>query len=66
MRGEAWFYVADNDIFPETFINFLSFDPEQRETFLSLHADLLTAGYWRNVQERLATGEVLEILPYGS
>ena len=66
MRGEEWFYVGEHDVFPETFLNFLSFNPEQRELFLRLHADLLTAGFWRNVQERLATGEVLEILPYGS
>ena len=26
MRGEAWFYVGENDVFPETFINFLAFD----------------------------------------
>ena len=30
MRGEAWFYVADNDVFPETFINFLAFSEAQQ------------------------------------
>ena len=64
MRGEAWFYVADNDVFPETFIRFLSFTDAQREALLKLHGEVLTAQFWRNVQARLKEGEVLEVLPY--
>jgi isocitrate dehydrogenase kinase/phosphatase len=64
MRGEAWFYVADNDVFPETFINFLAFNDEQRAALLRMHAEILTAAYWRGVQQRLSEGEVLEVLPY--
>ena len=66
MRGEAWFYVADNDVFPETFLTFLAFDPAQRETFIKAHGELLTADFWRQVQRRLTEGEVLEVLPYHS
>jgi isocitrate dehydrogenase kinase/phosphatase len=64
MRGESWFYVADNDVFPETFINFLSFSDEQRAAFLKFHGEILTADFWRHVQQRLTDGEVLEVLPY--
>jgi isocitrate dehydrogenase kinase/phosphatase len=64
MRGEAWFYVADNDVFPETFIRFLSFTDSQRDVLLRMHGEILTAHFWRNVQERLKEGEVLEVLPY--
>lgn len=64
MRGESWFYVADNDVFPETFINFLSFSDEQRAAFLRVHGEILTADFWRHVQQRLTEGEVLEVLPY--
>jgi isocitrate dehydrogenase kinase/phosphatase len=64
MRGEAWFYVAENDIFPETFINFLAFSDEQRATFMRVHAEVLTAEFWRNVQERIKGEEMLEVLPY--
>jgi isocitrate dehydrogenase kinase/phosphatase len=64
MRGEAWFYVADNDVFPETFINFLAFSDEQRAAFMHVHGEILTAAFWRGVQERLAEGDVLEVLPY--
>ena len=64
MRGEAWFYVADNDVFPETFINFLAFSDAQRAAFERVHGEILTADFWRGVQQRLAEGEVLEVLPY--
>jgi isocitrate dehydrogenase kinase/phosphatase len=64
MRGEAWFYVADNDVFPETFIRFLSFTESQKEALLRMHGEILTAQFWRHVQERLKEGEVLEVLPY--
>jgi isocitrate dehydrogenase kinase/phosphatase len=64
MRGETWFYVADNDVFPETFLTFLAFDDMQREVFLKAHGEVLTAEFWRQVQRRLREGEVLEVLPY--
>jgi len=64
MRGEAWFYVGDNDVFPETFINFLGLNDAQRAALLRMHGEILTAGFWRGVQQRLADGEVLEVLPY--
>src|SRR5579863_891204 len=64
MRGEAWFYVAENDVFPETFINFLAFDEPQRAALLRLHGEILTAAFWRGVQQRLRAGEVVEVLPY--
>lgn len=64
MRGEPWFYVADNDVFPETFIRFLSFTDSQRDALLRMHGEILTAHFWRHVQERLKEGEVLEVLPY--
>ncbi len=64
MRAESWFYVADNDVFPETFINFLGFDDELRALFLHAHGEILTADWWRGVQERLRGGQVLEVVPY--
>jgi isocitrate dehydrogenase kinase/phosphatase len=64
MRDEAWFYVHDNDVFPETFIRFLAFDDAQREAFMRMHGEVLTADFWRGVQQRLAEGEILEVVPY--
>lgn len=64
MRAEAWYYVADNDVFPETFINFLAFDEAQKAAFLRVHGEILTAEWWRQVQQRHQDGDVLEVLPY--
>lgn len=64
MRAESWFYVADSDVFPETFINFLAFDDAQRAAFMRVHGEILTASFWRGVQQRHAEGELMEVLPY--
>jgi isocitrate dehydrogenase kinase/phosphatase len=64
MRGEAWFYVGENDVFPETFINFLAFNDSQRAALLRVHGEIVTARFWRGVQQRLRDGEVVEVLPY--
>lgn len=64
MRAESWFYVGDADVFPETFINFLGFDDELKELFLKYHGEILSAQFWRSVQQRVQQGEVLEVLPY--
>lgn len=64
MRSEAWFYVADNDVFPETFLNFLAFSDAQRQLFVHSHGDLLEADFWRGIQKRVREGDILEILPY--
>ena len=64
MRAGPWFYVGPHDVFPEQFIQFLSFRENIREIFLEHHADLLTAEFWANLKIRHASGEVLEVLPY--
>ena len=64
MRAESWFYVADNDVFPETFLNFLGFEGRLRDVFLDRHGEILEGGWWRALQERLRSGDVVEVLPY--
>ena len=64
MSAEPWFYVGENDVFPETFIRFMAFDATQRAALLGTHAEIFTAAYWRAVQRRLIRGEALEVLPY--
>ena len=54
MRAESWFYVADNDVFPETFLQFLGIEGRLREVFLEKHGEILTAAWWRDLQQRLA------------
>lgn len=64
MRARPWFYVGPQDIFPEQFIQFLSFTDDVRQAFLGHHADLLTPEFWVDLKARHESGEVLEVLPY--
>lgn len=64
MRAGAWFYVGPHDVFPEQFIQFLSFKEPVRQAFLEHHAELLTAEFWAKLKIRHQSGEVLEVLPY--
>lgn len=64
MRAESWFYVGETDVFPETFLKFLGFEGRVREVFLEKHGEILEAGWWRALQERLSSGDLVEVLPY--
>jgi isocitrate dehydrogenase kinase/phosphatase len=64
MAADAWFYVGESDVFPETFLNFLGFDAHLKKVFLDAHAEIVTAEWWRGIQQRLREGDLLEVLPY--
>jgi isocitrate dehydrogenase kinase/phosphatase len=64
IRGEPWFFVDEHDVFPEEFLQFLGLPPELERVFLAAHGDLLTAAYWREIQQRLRAGEIVHIFPY--
>jgi isocitrate dehydrogenase kinase/phosphatase len=64
MRAEAWFHVNENDVFPETFMQFLGFDAQLKELFLKVHGEIVSADWWRGIQQRLVEGDVMEVLPY--
>lgn len=64
MSAETWFYVGENDVFPEQFISFLGFGDELRTFFMDWHSEILTATYWRNLQTQHRLGKVLDVLPY--
>jgi isocitrate dehydrogenase kinase/phosphatase len=62
--GEPWFYVGEDDVFPEEFLPFLGFQDGLRQAFLSAHAELLTPAFWRRMQESHRAGEIVDIFPY--
>jgi len=66
MLADTWYYVGENDIFPEEFIRFLSMNDELKAEFMKYHKDLLTAEYWRQVQQQHLRGEVSLVVPYTS
>ncbi len=66
MAAEPWFSVRESDIFPEEFRSFLGLKGELREVFESRHSEIFEAGFWRSIQDRIAAGELIDILPYGN
>lgn len=57
-------YIGPNDIFPEEFIKFLALDEKLRRSFITVHGDLLTAAWWREVKRRRMRGEITQVIPY--
>ena len=64
MAGEPWFFVGENDVFPEEFLPFLGLDDSAREAFLSQHRDLLTVAFWAGMQTQHRAGHVPDVFPY--
>jgi isocitrate dehydrogenase kinase/phosphatase len=62
--AEPWFFVGEQDVFPEEFRAFLVPPGEVRDAFLEAHGDLLGVEFWQRVQRRLAGGEVVDVFPY--
>ena len=50
--------------FPEEFRNFLGVRGELRSVLERHHGDLFGVRFWRRVQDRVRSGEVIEIFPY--
>ncbi len=64
LAGEPWFYVGENDVFPEEFRTYLRMPRGLNEAFVERHADLFELRYWREMQARLHNGEVVDVFPY--
>ncbi len=64
LASETWFYVADNDVFPEQFENFLGMSEGLKALFMEHHGDLLSAAYWRDIQQRLEVSDAQPFSPY--
>jgi isocitrate dehydrogenase kinase/phosphatase len=62
--AEPWFFVGEQDVFPEEFNAFLVPPGELRDAFIEAHRDLLDIAFWQGAQRRLAQGEVVDVFPY--
>jgi isocitrate dehydrogenase kinase/phosphatase len=66
MAAEPWFYVDENDVFPEELINFIELSGSLRTEFLKHHADLFDVDFWQQTQTKIRAGELPHIFPYPS
>ncbi|UCV02570.1 bifunctional isocitrate dehydrogenase kinase/phosphatase [Dechloromonas denitrificans] len=64
MSGEVWYAVGKNDVFPEEFSTFLLASPTLRKVFHNYHADLLSAKFWQDAQQKIRQGHVEDFFPY--
>jgi isocitrate dehydrogenase kinase/phosphatase len=64
IAAEPWFSVRENDIFPEEFLQFLSFPKPALAALLQHHGEIFRADFWRAVQRQIRAGEVPEVFPY--
>lgn len=64
MSGEVWYAVGKNDVFPEEFSTFLLASPTLRKVFHKHHADLLSAKFWQDAQQKIRQGHVEDFFPY--
>ena len=64
MASEPWFYVGENDVFPEEFIKFLGLRAPLRDVFCEHHNDLFEVSFWQKAQQMIQAGKLPHIYPY--
>ena len=64
MSAEPWFGVGQGDVFPEEFIHFMSLKGPELQDFVDNNCVLFESRYWRQIQERHAAGEIVDVYPY--
>ena len=64
MHHGAWYYVADNDVFPEQFPRFLGMSPAQRAALLQAHGEIFDVAWWQGLQARNGAGGFVDVPPY--
>jgi isocitrate dehydrogenase kinase/phosphatase len=64
LADEPWFAVGPGDVFPEELRRFIPFGGTARAALLDAHGCLFDPGYWREMQARLAAGEIVDVFPY--
>jgi isocitrate dehydrogenase kinase/phosphatase len=64
MAAEPWYYVDENDVFPEELRDFTGLSGALKEVFLTHHADLFEVDFWQQTQDTIRAGELPHIYPY--
>jgi isocitrate dehydrogenase kinase/phosphatase len=64
MSDTPWYSVEEKDVFPETFGPFFFADQKDSALFMKDHAELMTADWWRKIQEDIKAGRQADIFPY--
>jgi len=62
--SEPWYSIEDRDVFPEEFKRFMGLRKPHMDLMLKHHSELFDADWWSGVQERIASGQALDVAPY--
>ena len=61
---QEWIVAMQDDFFMDEIERFSGMPDRLRGVFRSVHADLYTSEFWRDMQRRVRAGEVVDITPY--
>lgn len=61
---QEWIVAMQDDFFMDEIERFSGMPDRLRGIFRSVHADLYTSEFWRDMQRRVRAGEVVDITPY--
>jgi isocitrate dehydrogenase kinase/phosphatase len=64
LESDPWFFVDENDVFPEEFPRFLGLPSELQKVFMKHHSDLFDVEFWQRAQTAIRSGEIISVLPY--
>jgi isocitrate dehydrogenase kinase/phosphatase len=64
LSDDAWFGAGPKDVFPEEFPRFVSLAGPLLEELSGRHSDLFDPAYWRDMQGRVRSNEIVDIFPY--
>jgi isocitrate dehydrogenase kinase/phosphatase len=64
LAAEPWFYVGENDVFPEEWPGFLGLPKKMVNLLNEHHGDLFQVDFWCRTQEKLRKGRFIHIFPY--
>ncbi|EAR60063.1 bifunctional isocitrate dehydrogenase kinase/phosphatase [Neptuniibacter caesariensis] len=64
LASEPWYSVAENDVFPEEFAMLTACHQKIRAIFNELHGDLLSVPFWKQAQDNVRSGVIVDVFPY--
>jgi isocitrate dehydrogenase kinase/phosphatase len=61
---EPWFGTGPRDVFPEEFRRFIGLSPALLQVLDEHHPELYDVRFWQDMQQRVTSGEIIDIFPY--
>jgi isocitrate dehydrogenase kinase/phosphatase len=65
LADEPHYYAGPDDVFPEEWRAFLGPPGPLRRALHDAHPELLDPDWWRDVQDAIRAGEIMDFYPYG-